>query len=117
MIRRAGEYSVDRNENMRGGDGIIELNHLLNKDEFGGAGRLFSLLRIEPGDFIGYHIHENEQETFYILEGEALYNENGTEVVLKPGDVALCKDGEHHAIKSIGKETLVFFGLITYTVK
>ena len=115
MIRRAGEYQVDRNENMRGGEGVIELNHLLNKEEFEGAGRLFSLLRIKPGDSIGYHIHENEQETFYILEGEALYNENGTEVILKAGDVALCKDGEHHSIKNIGNETLVFFGLITNT--
>ena len=115
MIKRAGEYQVDHNENMRDGEGVVRLSHLLSKEEFLGKGRLFSELRIEPGASIGYHLHENEQETFFILSGEALYNDNGTEVVLKAGDVALCKDGEHHGIKSIGNETLVFLGLITYT--
>ena len=114
MIKRAGEYNVDHNENMRDGTGIIEMVHLLNKEEFEGAGRLFSELHIQPGDSIGYHIHKNEQETFYILAGEALYNDNGTEVTLKPGDVAICKAGEHHGIKSSGSETLVFIGLITF---
>jgi len=115
MIKRAGEYNIDRNENMRDGTGIIELNHLLSKDELEGAGRLFSEIHIEPGDSIGYHIHENEQEIFYILKGEALYNDNGTEIVIKPGDTAICKDGDHHSVKSIGEETLVFIALITYT--
>ena len=115
MIRRAEERKVDHNEKMREGTGTVKVNHLLSKEEFEGAGRLFSELHIQPGDSIGYHIHENEQEFFYILSGEGLYNDNGTEVVVKAGDVAICKDGEYQGIKAVGNEPLVFIGLITYT--
>ena len=40
------------------------------------------------------HWHENEDELVYVLEGEVVLREEGSETVLKPGDAAAWKAGE-----------------------
>ncbi|MDL2248875.1 cupin domain-containing protein [Tyzzerella sp. OttesenSCG-928-J15] len=115
MIKKSGSYNVAINEKMKDGNGVVEIHHLFEGEEFGGCGRVFGVFYIKPGDSIGYHKHEGEQEAYYILEGEANYNDNGTEVILKAGDMALCKDGESHGIAAVGDKTLAYIALITYT--
>ena len=39
--------------------------------ELKGKTRLFARLRLLPGASIGYHVHEGEEEIFYILSGSA----------------------------------------------
>lgn len=112
MIKEAKELRIDKVKNLQKGEGVIEMIHLLEKEEFHGHGRLFARFIIEPGDSIGYHIHENEQEVYYLLKGQGLYNNNGKEIVLKEGDTALCKNGEGHSIKNTGEGDLEFIALI-----
>ena len=54
-------------------------------------------------------------ESYYILKGKALYNDNGKEVELEAGDMGICKDGEGHSIESIGDENLEYVMLILYS--
>ena len=41
--------------------------------EYKGKSRLIGVITLEPGCSIGAHIHENEEEVFYIMEGTATY--------------------------------------------
>ena len=84
---------------------IVSLEHLF------GAGRLLSELVLVPGAQIPVHTHTGEFEVFLILSGEATYFDNGETIILAPGDVALCKEGETHGIanKSDRDMTLVAF--------
>lgn len=43
---------------------------------------------------IGYHVHDGESETYYILSGRGIFNDNGTVVEVGPGDVTFTGDGE-----------------------
>ena len=52
-------------------------------------------------DGIGYHVHTNESETYYILKGTARFNDNGTEHILCPGDVAFTGSGDGHGIEAL----------------
>jgi len=61
---------------------------------------------------VGYHVHHCDSETFYILAGESLYSDNGTEMELTAGDVTFTPDGEGHSIENIGDEVLEFMLLI-----
>lgn len=102
MIKRKSGYEVQRNENMRGGEGVVVIEHLLTPDELYEKGRLYAKITIEPGSSIGYHIHEGEMESYHIISGAAEVSDNGELVTVSAGDTVLTKSGEGHSVKSIG---------------
>ena len=57
-------------------------------------------------------MHVGESETFFILSGQGIYNDNGNKVQVVPGMVTLTPSGEGHSIKNTGDEMLVFIALI-----
>lgn len=117
MIKRSNEFRKENIPNLKDGDGVIKIENFFEESDFYGIGRLFGISIIEPGCSIGLHSHIGEQEAYYILEGEALYDDNGTECTLKPGDYSLCKDGESHGIKCKGDVPLKYIAFIMYTNK
>lgn len=112
MIKNSSDFKIDSVLNLMQGEGEVKRVHLLEIDEFNGYGRLFALHQLDPGCSIGFHKHEGEQESYYILKGVALYSDNGDEKTINVGDFTLCKNGEGHSIKNIGNESLEFIGLI-----
>ena len=50
---------------------------------------MIATITLEPGCSIGEHVHEKEEEVFYIIQGTATYDDNGTETVLHPGDACI----------------------------
>ena len=114
MIKRKSSYPVERNEKMRGGDGVVVIEHLLTPDEMYDKGRLFARLTIEPGCSAGYHVHEGEMESYYIVSGEAEISDNGEIVNVFPGDTVLTRSGEGHSVKNIGNVTLEIIAQILY---
>ncbi len=99
MIRKASECSVKVNEHMKGGDGSVTMTSFISgPEELQGKGRLFSLITLNPGCGIGYHVHEKESELFYIIKGSATYNDNGVESPVTAGDVTICEPGKGHCI-------------------
>ena len=77
MIKRANEMTENIRKAMRGGDGQVIVRDFLSFGEYDGKARLLATLTLEPGCSIGKHIHENEEEIFYIIEGTATYDDNG----------------------------------------
>ena len=74
---------------------------------------LFAKVTIPAGSVLGYHEHHGNGESYYILSGEAVYNDNGTKRVIRAGDVTWTPDGTGHAVdNSEGKENMVFIALI-----
>ena len=114
MIKRNADYTVQQTENMRGGDGTIVIQHLLTPDELYEKGRLYARLVIEPGCSIGYHVHEGEMESYYILSGEAEVSDNGELVTVNAGESVYTRSGEGHSIKNAGTVTLELIALILF---
>ena len=71
-------------------------------------------LVLRPGCEIGWHIHHGDGETYYILRGRGLYNDNGAEIEVGPGDVTFVDSEEGHALRNIGKEDLEAIALILF---
>lgn len=114
MVRTQNECTIE-SKVIRGGNGETIMTKLLSgAEEMNGKGRMFNLMTLKPGRTIGEHTHEGDSEVFYFLSGEGVYNDNGTLVTVKPGDVALCKSGELHSLANNGTEDLVFVALILY---
>ena len=103
MIRKKEECNVEIRKAMKGGNGQVEVTNFATKEEMLNNARLFANLHLEPNCGIGYHIHEDETEIFYIASGEAIYNDNGTDVLVKQGDVCICEPHKGHSINTKDK--------------
>lgn len=112
MIIRSEEMSNEVRSRMRGGDGEVLATTLFEQGLCNPKIKLFKLLTLEQGSNIGYHVHENEQEMFYVLSGKGEYNDNGTQTVLNAGDSCITKSGEGHGVGNTQKVPLKLLALI-----
>ena len=114
MIRRSGEKRVETRK-MFNGEGQARMRLILESNaEMYDKGRVFNHLYLEPGCEVGWHVHHGDGETYLILKGLGLYNDNGITREVVPGDVTFVDDGEGHALKCISDEPLEAIALILY---
>ena len=108
--------TTDIKVQMRGGNGQAVIKNVLDKGEYKGASRLVATITLEPGSSIGAHVHENEEEVFYIIKGTATYNDNGKTEILNEGDSCICLSGETHSIANREAEgdLVLFAAILTY---
>ncbi len=111
MVTRS-ENCVRRDECLRNGKGTVNIKDLTTKEGLYGHGRLFAHITVEPGRSIGVHAHEHETEFFYIIKGEALFNDNGNFVTVKAGDVCATGYGESHSIENVSDAPMEMVALI-----
>jgi mannose-6-phosphate isomerase-like protein (cupin superfamily) len=95
MVKRMTDMEKQVREKMRGGNGPVEILHIFRQEELKGKTRLFARMRIPPGSSIGYHVHEGEEEIFYILAGTGHVIEQGVSSDVGPGDAVLTGAGGH----------------------
>ncbi len=115
MIRRSEEKETVRKPAPFQGVGEITVRSLLNGEaEMGGKGRVFAHTTVHPHAAIGYHVHQRDSETYYILSGTGKYNDNGTIRTVHAGDVTYTAPGEGHGMEAIGDESLEMIALILY---
>lgn len=93
--------------------GTLTATHLLDDEQLDGKCGMYARVSLTPGATLDLHRHEGNTETYYILSGEGLYNDDGVrELPARPGDVFFCEEGHSHAITATGDEDLVFMALI-----
>ena len=114
MIKNSENFKTELRENMRGGDGTVIVTSFVTAEELNDKGRLFGKITLKPGCGIGFHIHENDSELFYILKGTAVYDDNGTKTTVTAGNVTLTPAGTGHAIKNESDEDVELIALIVY---
>ncbi len=114
MIKKAAELKTAYHKNLRGGNGTVEITNFVTPEELYNKGRLFGNITLRPGCSIGYHVHENESELFYLMKGEVLYNDGGSEQILRAGDVMLCPAGTGHSVANNGTEDVELCAVIVY---
>ena len=113
MIIGRNERNPENLNNPFGGEGNLELDHLLKSPLCPTNMNMFAVATLEPGSTIGYHQHTGESECYYIISGKGQYNDDGCTRRLVPGDVTFTASGHSHSLKNIGDEDLVFVAVIT----
>lgn len=115
MVRKSEDRNKERHEHKFGADGFITVSNLTNNnEELNNKGRVFAHTVLLPGCGIGYHVHNNESELYYILKGTGEFNDNGTIMNVKAGDVTITQSGNGHALKNTGNEPLEIIALILF---
>ena len=97
---------------VRDGKGLAHMKVLAKPEQMYSGARLFNHITLDPGCSIGYHAHEHETEFYYILSGEAVFNDNGAEVILHAGDVTETGYGESHGMENCGNVPVELIALI-----
>ena len=111
-MTKAGEREVVTVEHVHVGAGVIMKEALISQEQLGEHCKMFSRVTLKPNCELGYHEHHGETETYYILSGSGMYDDNGKAVPVEAGDVTFCKDGDGHGLKNTGTEDLSFEALI-----
>lgn len=111
MYIRKNNLKIETEENAKGVSTLF-INDLADFDIKNDKLRTFALAKLIPGEEVEFHIHEGECEYYYIISGEALYDDNGNDVTLCAGDTTFTPSGTGHGIKNIGKKDLEFIALI-----
>jgi len=112
MIRKQSEMTMETRENMRGGKGSIEINHIFRQEELSGKSRFCAKVIINPGCSIGMHEHSNEEEIYYIIRGQGIVNDNGNIQEVREGDAILTGGGASHSIENTGTVPLELMAVI-----
>ena len=111
MIKTKNELKITSETNANG----VETLFLSDLSDFEGKNsklRMFSLAELEPGGKVEFHVHEGEFESYYIISGKGMYNDNGVETEVLPGTVTFTPSGSGHGLKNHGSEKLSFIALI-----
>lgn len=106
------EHQVVETENNE--NGIVKM-YLSDLSDFDGKNQkvsMFSHVSLLPGETVEYHVHNDEFESYYIISGNAIYNDNGKDVQISEGTVTFTPSGEGHGITNIGEDNLEFIALI-----
>lgn len=115
MVRKSDEKVLVKKPAPFGGVGEITVRSLLNgPEEMSQKGRVFAHTTVHPGSAIGYHVHQGDSETYYILSGTGRYNDNGKMITVTAGDVTYTASGEGHGIECVGDEPIEMIALILY---
>ncbi|SRR5574344_781995 len=99
------------------GTGKIINDHIIDEKLIGKAVSLYGRITLHPGCGVPLHKHVGNNETYYIVKGEGMYQDGEIKAKVKPGYVTFCADGGSHALMNTGMEDLVFIALIANTIK
>lgn len=104
--------AIEDYKNRCGGKGTMHIERLLPPEILKEHVKMYAKVTIDINSSLGYHEHVDDGECYYILQGTALYNDNGEEKVLTSGACTFTPAGSGHGIENIGEEALVFMALI-----
>jgi mannose-6-phosphate isomerase-like protein (cupin superfamily) len=84
---------------------------IFSSDDFDEPGHLLQVVTVPPQTRQRLHLHRQQTEVFYVLEGAALIEIAGEEFPAQPGDAFICSPGDRHRLwnRSRGHFKLVVF--------
>lgn len=89
-----------------GGNGTMNIKfafkdyqHYGNKND--SQWNCFAVAELPIGATAGYHKHEDTDEFFYIIDGEATLTVDGESRKIKKGDIVLTRKGSSHGITDV----------------
>ena len=115
MVTKYADRETFVREHAFGGAGSLTNRVVATEATMYGKNRLFNPGYLKKGDEVGWHVHNGDGEIYYILAGEGDFNDNGTVVKVRAGDVCWTPDGEGHSLVCTSDEPLEMIALVVYS--
>ena len=84
----------------QGGPGTCQIAHLFQTEKLAGTWHFIEYLIVPPGVTIGQHQHEANEETYFIIEGQARMTINGQDYNVKPGNFIVNHPEWEHGLRN-----------------
>lgn len=98
IFRKSSIQPVDV-ENVHEGTGKLTCLDMLKGHMNEGHGFRFVHDNIlEPGATVGEHLHQGDEEIYFILDGSGIMIEDGEEFEIHAGDLSLVQSGHSHGL-------------------
>lgn len=81
-----------------GGTGEILFREAFKKEDFESNLVHLHETTVFPNSTIGCHLHEGNEEIYYILEGEGIMTVDNEERQVEPGDAIITHSGSYHGL-------------------
>lgn len=112
MITRQSEMRVEMRDRVRGGEGTLRFQHLLEPAACLGKVKLCGVLTIEPGQSIGIHPHGPDAEIYYLLQGRLAATDDGVETWLEAGDAMFTGNGATHSVRNESGQAALLMAVV-----
>jgi len=66
----------------------------------------WGVILLKPGEDLAGHYHEQVEETFYVVQGQAAFSVNDEEIIAGAGTALRLEPKESHAVRNAGKGDL-----------
>lgn len=86
---------------------------VFSTEDFEEEGHLLQVVTIPPRTKQRLHLHREQTEVFYILEGQGLIHIAGREFLARAGDAFICSPGDRH---SLWNQTDEAFRLVVFKI-
>lgn len=114
MFMKYEEMKPLLRDSFKGGEGGGWSRFLLPPDSQI-EGSSFSMIAentLNPGSSIGYHLHDEDDELFVILDGEGVYREDDVEYSVAKGDMMLLRKGHQHGLSNTSEISMKLLAVI-----
>jgi mannose-6-phosphate isomerase-like protein (cupin superfamily) len=71
---------------------------IFSSDDLQVPGHLLQVVTVPPHTKQRLHLHRQQTEVFYVLEGQAKMKIGGKEFAAQPGDAFICGPGDRHRL-------------------
>ncbi len=98
MLVKKSETIHVRSDKPRNGNGHLDGFRYLDDKDLNNSLKGFYHNELAPNSNVGFHKHLDDEEIYYILEGEGIIDDNGIEKKVEQGDLIYTKQLEGHAL-------------------
>lgn len=95
-------------ENMLGGEGVVQYRRALGPEDFFSNWKYVDDLVLLPGATLGRHRHQHMEEIFYVMAGTGSAEVGKESAAIKKGDAIPIMLNETHAMVNNGTTDLEF---------
>jgi mannose-6-phosphate isomerase-like protein (cupin superfamily) len=88
---------------------------LVGPDNVGTEKIDFRISRYAPAAFVEEHVHQIQEQVYYVLEGEGVLTTDDQKHLMRPNDYVYVPPGVRHSFAKTGTNGLVFLVITTPT--
>ena len=88
---------------------------LVGPDNVGTEKIDFRISRYAPAAFVEKHVHQIQEQVYYVLEGEGVLTTDDQKHLMRPHDYVYVPPGVRHSFANTGTNGLVFLVITTPT--
>jgi mannose-6-phosphate isomerase-like protein (cupin superfamily) len=115
QLFKRGELTTWARENVAGGKGTLagKFSFTRNDAKIGYTIKEIGWMTLAPGDSIGSHRHEDNEDSYIIIAGEGEFTDNaGVKTTVGEGDITIARPGQSHGLANTGTVPLIFLDIV-----